>query len=307
MKNLSRQKSIFLFMHIKLLILIPILAGVQGCYSLGSTAESSEISQQKIIENVDLLESKRKDAELTALKKELAELKPSINRLLALESDFTEFLDTMQQVTLEPAVFAGRNRAETAFLSNNPSNNKPSFSKDKPLTPTLFLNAGMGEDKFSSRTSNSAQEKFSDVSVGSAKPLLNVDTQTANKFANLPEGSIEKNNDKFSTLPANSSNNLNNMLACDSITQGQGYAMHIASFKNKTSAKTLLKDLIDKVNQNDTCQREGFIANVNVDGQTFFSARIGSFPSKLDATAACNKVKKYASYCGVTKNIGEVL
>jgi hypothetical protein len=213
----------------------------------------------------------------------------------------------MQQVNLEPAVFTGRNSAETAFLNNNPSNNKPSFSKDKPLTPALFLNAGIGEDKFSARTSKGSQEKFSDVVVRSATPLLNVDTLAANKFTNLPAGSMDSSNNKFSTSQANSSNNLNNIQACDSITQGQGYAMHVASFKNKTSAKTLLRDLIDKVNQNYTCQREGFIATVYVDGQTFFSARIGSFHSKLDATAACNKVKKYASYCGVTKNKGEVL
>jgi hypothetical protein len=334
MKNISQPNSTLPAMFAKLLILLPFFISAQGCYSLAGSTKAGVNNEQTTIDNVELLESKRKNAEvtltavkkelaaLTALKKEiadlsavkkevaelksvkreLAELKPSINRLLALEYEFTELVDTMHQVNLEPNLFADTTNQESAFLSN-----KQPVPENDFLPPSTFVNTGKNTEKFSSSTADNLQGKFNQVSVGSAPPLLNVKTQATTPIENSPASKLGMNDDKFSVRARLLPDNVTNIKVCSQIAQGKGYAMHIASFRNKESAKTLLKSLINKVNQADTCQKEAFIANVYIEEKVFFSARIGSFSSKLEATEACTDVKEYAAYCGVTKNVGELL
>ena len=204
MKSISQPNPTVPAMFAKLLILLPFFISAQGCYSLAGSTKAGVNNEQTTIDNLELLESKRKSAEvtltavkeelaaLTALKKEiaeltavkkevaelksvkreLAELKPSINRLLALEYEFTELVDTMHQVNLEPNLFTDTGNQEIAFLSNQ----KPVPENDF-LPPPTVVNTGKNTKKFSSSTTENLRDKFNQVSVGSAPPLLNVKTQ----------------------------------------------------------------------------------------------------------------------------------
>ena len=334
MKNISQPNPTLPAMFAKLIILLSFFVGAQGCSSLAGLSKAGVNNEQTTIDNVELLESTRKSAEVTlmavkkelaalttlkkeiaeltavkkdaaelkSVKRELAELKPSINRLLALEYEFTELVDTMHQVNLEPRLFADTSNQEIAFLSN-----KQPVPENDFLPPSTALNADTNTKKFSSSTAESMQDKFNQISVGSAPPLLNAKTQATVPIENSPASELGMNDDKFSVKARLLPDNVTNIKTCNQIAQGKGYAMHIASFRNKESAKTLLKSLINKVNQTDTCQKDAFIANVYIEDKVFFSARIGSFSSKLKATQACTDVKEYAAYCGVTKNVGELL
>ncbi len=299
MKNLNHKKSTLPFILTKLILMAAFFTSAQGCFSLIGTSDSTDKS---IADNIENFEYERENAELTVIKKELAELKPSINRLLVLESDFAELLETLQQVDLEPTFYTRANAQEVSFLDSNRL-----LANDTILNTNAVASVGGRSDQLSLSTTSNSNDKFSQVSVGSAAPVLRERIQTLEGFTNSPAIQMADVNDKFSNAAANSLQTPGSLHRCNLVEKGQGYAMHIASFSKKDSADILLRGLIKKLNENDTCQREAFIAKVVVKGQTFFSARIGSFLSRLDVTVACSEVKKYTSYCGVTKNIGELL
>lgn len=284
---------------IKLLMLLPLVTGIQGCYSFSDVPEPIN---QDINTSIYAVEEDRVNADIEDLKNELAQMKPSINRLITLETELTELLDTIRQVDQIPALYTESNGP----LSNQFSNTDAP-SPYKFLSPNTTSSVKNTVDKFSQTSNNDVADKFSQVSVGKAQPLLNQNT-APKRIAALPlVKQLPINTDKFSSNEVTTFTSIESPNECPSISEGQGYAMHIASFKNKNSAEKLLQEAIVAINRNNICQRQPIIANVVVKGQTYFSARIGSFLSKADVSDACGKYRQYLSYCGVTQNIGSVL
>ena len=230
------------------------------------------------------------------LRSEWEAVRPSINRLIELESDLSFLIDQLNQSATGPdftstpndrqfVVNDGTEKFDTAIPTEQALLDLGQSSVQVQPVRSLTVNSGgVNQQKFN----GSFEEQTSNVS--SLPPV-----QTAKQ---------EVNDNKFSGLASNSPFSAVNSGTCPTIGNGEGFSMHIASFKQRDKARSLLSEYKNRLMQGKPCGNTAMIAEVEVNGEVFFSARLGVFVSKEEALAACNAVKNIQSYCAVTRNQG---
>ncbi len=286
---------------IRLCASLTIALSISGCVSLpflSSTDESSESISKEVVQGIDLFEEERTRNEVNELRNELENIKESIDRMLVLESEMKSVLEGVD-------IFSSPDAAN----STSPSD---VFALQSPNLSSTILSGGTSPLPTNPSQGSGVQDtKFSNVAVGAARVIKPNLTPSKNlpiddKFSGtlkVPNGraDLASSNSKFSGLTAHSG------AQCDRLKVGSGFALHVASFKNKAYAETLLKKVLPQVSAKEGCTKQGLIASVMVKEQQFFSARIGSYSSKEKAKEMCSQVKSMTNYCAVTVNQGEML
>lgn len=244
--------------------------------------------------------------ELRDISMEWSEMRPAISRLIELESDLSFMLDQLSDPSSGPNFnLAQEDRSfplDAVSLEQVPAVNEEPFNQafssvnDRQFITGTVENSNIVTRPISANTLNAvdgvSSEKFAGLDVGQSNSGPTQQT------------SMEVDPTKFSdkqTLAQNSNRN-----ACNAYSEG-GFSMHIASFKNRKSAENELRGIIKKLNTDTSCSFPGAIAEVVVNGTTFYSARVGNFESRALALQQCSMVKKHQDYCSVARYEGEVI
>jgi hypothetical protein len=236
--------------------------------------------------------------EFKELQDEWKGLRPSINRLAKLESELSYIVEQL-----------GISESKPTFVTEDDLN----FNR----VQSPMQNGTTNEATFMSDVAD--LDKFAQsLEVNPAPPVVNLNKQVnrnegvnQNKFGGILDESSESN--LISSLEVNdnkfSSDNFTdtNMAVCGNAELGKSFSMHVASFKKKTAASDLLRRLKIEQSVSKTCEYPATVAQVEVNGTIFYSARLGAFESRDAALRACTLIKKTRGYCAVTKLEGEFL
>jgi hypothetical protein len=293
-------------------------------------AEKSEIhSKINELERLYTLE------ELQNSVKDFEVLRPSIVRLIKLESDLsyiTEFLRTKERPISFPA----------DQFHNTTATKLPTFSDIIELEESnseLTKSTENTNDNIFSSSVASKTDK-SGVEVNAAKPPMTV------MSVNRPE--IEPNNNKFFTditrnatnrsnedikelrsgthsdLPHHQASGLDNKFSysnsiSDSVTPSAmpkneclnrdsrgSFSVHLASYKNDQNARRGWKNLSQKYSDT-LCNLQPKIANVEVNGSDFYSLRAGPITDRDTAARLCQKIRQLGDYCSIAAYEGREL
>ena len=242
--------------------------------------------------------------------KEWQQMKPALTRLVELEADLSFILAQLNTETSSPGFalqdkqyqFNVESKAEdeqstdalTSLSELFPENsNSPSFSKQSGTVQLKGISPDANPSRLTQEDSGVQADKFSGAGAPLSNQRITADNAqvSAAKFSNL---------NRVSQFEPNES-------ACGFPELGKGYSMHIASFKSKVSAEKTLRELQTQIASSQECQYPAVIETVNVNGQIFFSARLGAFETRANATQACSSVRQRQDYCGVAPYSGTPL
>lgn len=294
MKHSLDQSTLTITKHIKFVSLLSLLIVLNACSLLPFT--ESEVETKSIVEHVDLYEQEAVQSDISLLREELDSFRPSVVRLIELESELRELLDVVNSTGEQNFYLPSGNQALTDFshTANQDLNSSEAVSLQGSEIPASVSNT---DDKFSTVQVNAANELSGELFD---KSTVVVD-KTKAQLRSPQNSNDSKMLDKFSSQVRVEKNN------CSTIDKGQGFALHIASYKVRSSAENTLQDVVGKMNKPGECSKSAMIAEVTVKNQNFFSARIGSYTTKEDAKIACGQIKSLTGYCAVTQNIGTTL
>ncbi|MFT7054242.1 MAG: cell division septation protein DedD [Psychromonas sp.] len=256
----------------------------------------------------DLLSTEERLNSLEDAANEWQQSKPAINRLTELESDLSFIIEQIDRIETGSTIenlnahvtrqnqkdYNAPELANLAIIDSTSVSTNLSFSSDRNLKqlaqPTSDTIQHVERDKFSS------PNRSTNLTLGGVKPKnasqiegsSTVDVQAAVSLA------------KFKGLSEISSAQAQTTCTMSDMKIGSGYAIHLASFKNKVTALETLKRFYNE-NSQLVCGKTPVIKDVVVKNQSFYSLRLGPYLDKKDAETSCRQVRRKQSYCGITK------
>lgn len=281
-------------------------------------SENPTYSEKGAGGSIDKYEFDKKQRLITKYIEEWEEIKPTLTKVIALESELTYVLNALDTANSSVPKSLNITKAEDSpnmFLTEfDLSDESQALSK----SGVMFRNDGNNN---ASANKSNPSNKFSTqnvsyndqaVSVGKARQL----SSTLSK--NLKEDSINQTDNKFSSdnivvVPETinktkfSSPDLEERCSAGSqATIGSGFAIHLASYSKLNSVDVGQKTFQEKY-ANRLCNKETLVKKVNVNGRDFYSLRFGPYASKLDAQTECEFIKADIGYCTVSQFDGERL
>ena len=236
------------------------------------------------------------------------EAQPAISRLIELEQDIS-FL-TEQFGNLNPVPDYGSQYNLPGGFDDSTEQNilgsdnavRPSF--DALSTPAELTKINENDDEQSAKFSAEDSSLSTNVAVvAPAKPVMGNNLKQANR-SNLVDNSSGGVDDAKFKGGALTPSSMQGPCNTGNHSIGDGYAIHLASFKSKKSVMQSWNDFKGKA-ANITCNKLALNETVNVKGQTFYSLRFGPYASKQEALKTCSAIKTFQNYCGVTSFKGE--
>lgn len=316
------------------------MLAVSGCSILPSSimGNSSKIQTDQQTEFDTDTELTDNSTELAAELKDFQALKPSLTRLVALESDLKFLLEEVSRYSdSNPVVYTESYRTPASELSTPPlgnqivyksdgtmqsSSDESQSSSDNPRYDTSNLEAdllllekdlgsakptpsSLGGNKFSSGPTVSRS-----VEVASARPIMTIPTSRNNKFEEEPgTNAIVGNIQNVMQSKFSSQNSGNTQLpdyttcANQRASTSSNFALHLASYKNLNNAKSGWQQLRQKY-ASTWCEASAKLETVNVKGTDYYSLRVGGYESKEAANQMCGKVRAKGDYCQVASFSG---
>lgn len=255
--------------------------------------------------NADLRSTEERLNSLEQEANDWKQAKPAINRLTELESDLSFIIEQIEKIETGPKIEninahlarinEGPKGAPELFSlleSNKTNTDRPSTSQPKrQQIPQVRadMQPNIQNSKFSSSnsTTDSSSRRVLTNNANQFEGNSNVDVQAAAPLA------------KFQDLNEVSSLGVHQDCSLSDIEIGKGYAIHLASFKNKAIAVDTLKKFYNE-NSQIVCGKMPIIEDVVVKSQSFYSLRLGPYLDKKDAEKSCQQVRESQSYCGIT-------
>ncbi|MFW8590195.1 SPOR domain-containing protein [Glaciecola sp. 2405UD65-10] len=236
------------------------------------------------------------------------EAQPAISRLIELEQDIS-FL-TEQFGNLNPVpdygsqynVPGGFTASTEQDVLSSGSTVRPSFNT--VTTPAELTKINEKDDEPPSKFSGKNSTMPSNVAVAApAKPVMGNNLKQANP-SHLVSNSNDGVDDAKFTGGKLTPDSKQEQCDTSNYTIGNGFAIHLASFKSRASVTKSWDDFKGKA-ADITCNKLALNETVSVKGQTFYSLRFGPYSSKQEALKTCSAIKTFQSYCGVTNFKGE--
>jgi hypothetical protein len=241
---------------------------------------------------------------------ELNTIRPQLTKIIAMEQDFNFMVEQLTGLT------SLNNKA--LFIQDD--NNKQSESNQlegmvSKFSPSTSLNASFtGNDS----SSSFASEEFSNTSVklGAATSLSKFSEKIANVNPKPQVGSQNIENDllagdsdaKFSQTPLMKSKSglADDALSADATLSSVGQSgIHLVSVSKKSNLTDYYNMMSVKF-PDILANKKPLVELVNVNGQQFYSLRIGPYSNQL-ANVNCRKLTADGTYCGVVNYQGEPL
>lgn len=253
-------------------------------------------------------------AELQSAVNEWESLKPSITRLVNLETDLEYLLVQLSDANSTPMLeqtpveaFAPEEAATVDLASASPImelKQNPTFAVVANEQPRNQL-AGRTVNDTSTSVNNVSMNKFSgnqQAAIPSAPKMKNMDDNSKlNKFSDEMQTAASL---KGPSLYAGGNNQCRR--ASSNTVVSEGIAIHLASFKSEQLAEETLNNFETKY-RDITCNKNPIIKEVIVKNVTYHSARLGPYDNRNAAEEACRAVRTVQSYCALTQYEGVVL
>jgi cell division septation protein DedD len=284
---------------------------LNGCGLLPNSSSVTSPNQkyQKVYDaSADLRSTEERLNSLEDAANEWQRAKPALNRLTELESDLSFMIEQIDKIETGPTIEnlnahvirqnqSGYNAPELAKLNNdsNPNviSNLSFSSQGKPQQRTQLrvdTRQNIENDKFSLANKN-VTPSIGQISARNASQIEGSNTVDVQPAVSLSKFTGLTNNLAVQTQPSCSIND---------IKIGSGYAIHLASFKNKATAVEILKKFYNE-NSQLVCGKIPVIKDVVAKNQSFYSLRLGPYIDKKDAQNSCRQVRRKQSYCGITQ------
>jgi hypothetical protein len=260
-------------------------------------------------------------AELQSAVKEWEYLKPSITRLVNLETDLEYLLVQLSDANSTPMLeqapvesfapepvesFAAEEAPTVDLASASPImelKQNPSFAAVTNKQARNQL-AGRPASDISRSVRNVTMDKFSGsqkASLSLAPKMTNIDDSKSNKFSGQMQTVASM---QGLSLYVDDGNKC--LRASSKTVVSNGIAIHLASFKSEQLAEETLNNFDTKY-KDITCNKNPIIKEVIVKNVTYHSARLGPYNNRNAAEEACRAVRTVQSYCAVTQYEGVVL
>jgi cell division septation protein DedD len=234
--------------------------------------------------------------------------KPAINRLTELESDLSFMIEQIDKIETGPTI---ENLNAHVIRQNQSGYNAPELAKlDNVSNPSIISNLSFSSQRnLQQRTQlksdtfqNVENDKFSLANKNVAPSIGRISAQNASQIegSNTVDVQPAVSLDKFKGLNNISAVQTQPSCTMNDIKIGSGYAIHLASFKNKATAVETLKKFYNE-NSQLVCGKIPVIKDVVVKNQSFYSLRLGPYIDKKDAETSCRQVRRKQSYCGITQ------
>jgi len=310
---------------------------VSGC-GLMPAALKNDVEQMDA--RRDLAE---KSAELSAELRDFKALKPSLTRLVSLESDLNFLLDEISRFSeSNPVMFDQTSDLPADELSDTDQGNTIVYQADGSVFSSNDMKNVDRENKAWSETSGEESElrlpqkrgaivanrenKFlpqqlvnQKVEVRSATPVISMDDEDIAKFSREENVIRNMGNDTknivgdisnvdrkkfFSQNQSNFQMTAGRDCIGNEVNINNNFALHLASYKNRTNATSGWRQLKQKY-ADTWCEVSAKLETVNVKGTDYFSLRVGGYESKEAANLMCNEVRSQGDYCQVASFSGE--
>lgn len=278
------------------------ILGLSGCISTEPTKKVSVVQQ---IQNQEIKD--KIDAHVAEFKT----IKPAIDRLIAMESDFKIMVSQIAKInspslTSQPESMYVENfdyQKESAPVALDPHNNQPT-------TELLYV-------------SDSLLEPEPIIEMAKAEPILAIpqpepETITVNEpivIDDLPRAPLNEimdyGSEQTQQLAASSSIRLfpsNRYESCAPVgvkSDARKFGIHVASFNSINSLPRGWQESVQRFP--DFCDKGAVVQKVIVKNQQYFSLRVGPYVSRSEAKSICFSLKKQKQYCRVTDFTGETL
>lgn len=252
-------------------------------------------------------------AELQSAVNEWESLKPSITRLVSLETDLEYLLVQLSDANSTPMLeqtpveaFAPEEAATVDLASASPImelKQNPTFAVVANEQPRNQL-AGRIVNDASTLVNNVSMNKFSgnqQAEIPAALKIKNMDDSKLNKFSDQMQ-TVASLQGPSSYVDGNSQCRR----ASSNTVVSEGIAIHIASFKSEQLAEETLNNFETKY-RDITCNKNPIIKEVIVKNVTYHSVRLGPYDNRNAAEEACRAVRTVQSYCALTQYEGVVL
>lgn len=292
---------------------------------LSACSSISEHPKANIEKGIESYEQSKLETELVAIKADLAALKPKINRLVELESGLESIIDSANPTAL--LTYPNINESDILTEQNGDDNEAPSspfedsFITENKVMPSSVSTANATLQAqaappipnelsinnlkvsrntipvASQNTSNQIDAKFSSASTSLASNRSTVRNSIASP------NTQQRPKLRHSAVQADLRNDVS--AVCESSDVNDRYSVHVASFKNRQYAISALEELTQGISAKQLCPKETYIMDVMVNGSLFYSARLGTFSGREQASNYCNQIADLTTYCAVSTNEGE--
>ncbi|GLR70672.1 SPOR domain-containing protein [Agaribacter marinus] len=268
---------------------------------------------EKIKERIENLDEQYTNLDIQKNVKEFEQLKPGLRRLIKLESDLMYLTESLKQKnsSISDSLDSSRKSESGDLPSFEDLVKKESSTFSSELvfqksaeSQKLDLQAGqsgVSEGKF-------ATKKVGSVAVGAAPKIMDVlqnkkgvasNEEIDRKFSDM---SISKRHTKSLMVTKESSARNNTYLnnsqdECEAHNSVDGkYSLHLASYKNKASARAGWEKLQYK-HAATVCNLIPKLENVSVNGVKYLSLRAGPLNDKSKVDKLCNLIRATGDYC----------
>jgi hypothetical protein len=211
------------------------------------------------------------------------------------------------------------NRIVGAIASDNVSNAVAAQNKDRerqPVDTSKFNNTFLQQPEKSAKFSTQ-QETISDSTNRNANKtssqLQEQNKQTKDKFSNVnvseltnPRNIVGTVNNYNVANPTSKNLKFNNSCTMTKSTVGDGYALHLASYRSLDNALKGWESLSNTYSK-ELCGLLALTEKVTVNNRQFFSLRAGGFETKDMADNACIQLTNKNQYCRSIRFTGDML
>lgn len=253
------------------------------------------------------------NAELQSAVNEWESLKPSITRLVNLETDLEYLLVQLSDANSTPMLeqtpveaFAAEDAATVDLASASP------LMELKQNPPLAVVTNEQPRNQLAGRTVNDISTSLNNVSMNKFSGGQQAAIPLAPKMKDIDDGKLNKFSDEMQTTASLKGPSLyaggNNQCrrASSNTVVSEGIAIHLASFKSEQLAEETLNNFETKY-RDITCNKNPIIKEVVVKNVTYHSARLGPYDNRNAAEEACRAVRTVQSYCALTQYEGVVL
>jgi cell division septation protein DedD len=291
-----------------LIVSLSSLIFLNGCGMLPDSFSMSAPKQQynkAYDSNADLRSTEERLNSLEQEANDWKQAKPAINRLTELESDLSFIIEQIERIETGPKIENINTHVSRINEDKKGAPELVSLMESTQINTNLPSSLQPKEQKFSQARAdmqpNIQNNKFSSSNSNADSPSRRVVTFNANQIEGNSNVDVRAAAPlaKFRGLNEVSSFEAQQDCALSDIKSGKGYAIHLASFKNKAIAVNTLKKFYNE-NSQIVCGKMPIIKDVVVKEQSFYSLRLGPYLDKKDAEKSCRQVREYQSYCGIT-------
>lgn len=244
---------------------------------------------------------------------EWQELKPTLNKVIALESELSYVLKELDKVdssvetmTEVPKGFLQsfeKDMSGGSRLVDSSLQNSNTTTKQTPALESAEVTSNLGPASISQAARNNVKLASAQQVPQRLSDNVNGVEQIDAKFSSKPSPLLENSYKAVTAVSRSNSKSCGN----DSLSRiGEGFAVHLASYSKQASLAEG-KNVFQGKYADHLCQKTAVVKAVSVKGRDFYSLRYGPYETRTEAQKVCNDIRIGSDYCTISQFEGERL